>query len=287
MSKTEGVNGYNISRSWFNFCFDNPEKIKPIHTAIYLFAMEHCNRLGWKEKFGFPSQMAMEAIGVKSWHVYIKAFNQLIEWGFFILIERSKNQYSSNIIALSYFNKAPNKALDKALTKHSSKQVQSTQQSIDSIIKQINNKQINKEQINKLQNSINNFLNSKSENASDSLMMYTREEMKSFLESDSGLRQKCESDLKLNDESRQEYIEKFLVHLADYRKTRFDAKEHFWNWLKKQPKIDEKQKKPKKEKYYIIRSGTETDTIHHRSYEVNERKLVEAGKCELVEIVYK
>lgn len=127
----------------------------------------------------------------------------------------------------------------------------------------------------------------KNENASDSLMIYTREEMKSFLESDSGLRQKCESDLKLNYESRKEYIEKFLVHLADYRKTRFDAKEHFWNWLKKQPKIDEKQKKPKKEKYYIIRSGTETDTIHHRSYEVNERKLVEAGKCELVEIVYK
>lgn len=51
------------------------------------------------------------------------------------MIEKSKNQYSSNIIALSFFNKAPDKApnnaLDKALIKHTTKQGEST----DSIIK--------------------------------------------------------------------------------------------------------------------------------------------------------
>ena len=67
------MTSYELSRSWFDFCFENPEKIRPIHTAIYFFAIEHCNRLGWKEKFGFPSQMVMEAIGVKNWRTYSKA----------------------------------------------------------------------------------------------------------------------------------------------------------------------------------------------------------------------
>ena len=49
------------------------------------------------------------------------------------MIEVSKNQYSSNIIAISKFNKAYNKALDNALIKHTSKQSESTRQSIDSI----------------------------------------------------------------------------------------------------------------------------------------------------------
>lgn len=153
------INSYELSRSWFDFCFENPEKIKPNHTSMYFFAIEHCNRLGWKEKFGFPSTMVMEAIGIKSYNTYINTLNDLIDFGFIKLIEKSKNQYSSNIIALSKFNKALNKALDKAFIKHGSKQGESTDQSIDSIIKQINNKQFNKEQINKIKKSCEIFLN--------------------------------------------------------------------------------------------------------------------------------
>jgi hypothetical protein len=135
------MNSYELSRKWFNFCFDNPEKIKPTHSAIYFFAIEHCNRLGWKEKFGFPSQMVMEAIGVKNWRTYSQALNELVEFGFIKMIEISKNQYSSNIIAIVKNTKAPTKALDKALQKHTTKQGQS----IVSIDKQetINNKQGN------------------------------------------------------------------------------------------------------------------------------------------------
>lgn len=132
------LNGYQLSRKWFDFCFENPEKIRPTHTAIYMFALEHWNRLGQKRKFGFPSQMTMDAIGIKSYNTYIPCFNDLVEWGFFELIEKSKNQYSSNIIALSKINKAPDKSLDKAFIKHSTKQVQSTSQSKCSIIEQGN-----------------------------------------------------------------------------------------------------------------------------------------------------
>src|SRR3989304_983964 len=141
------INGYDLSRTWFDFCYENPEKISPTHTAMYFFAIEHCNRLGWKEKFGFPTTMVMEAIGIKSYNTYKKVFNDLINFGFIILIQKSINQYSSNIIALSKNNKALDKALDKALIKHSTKHSESTIESIDRAIKQLTSKQLNKEQL--------------------------------------------------------------------------------------------------------------------------------------------
>ncbi len=126
------MNSYDLSRKWFDWTFENPERINPNHTALYFFIIEHCNRLGWKQKFGLPTTMAKEAIGIRSYNTYINTLNDLVEFGFIELIEKSKNQYSSNIIALSNFDKAHDKALDKALIKHTTKQLQS----IDSINKQ-------------------------------------------------------------------------------------------------------------------------------------------------------
>jgi hypothetical protein len=113
---------YSLSRNFWNYAFDNPEKITPTHTAIYFFAIEHCNRLWWKEKFWFPSQMTMEAIWVNKHQTYIKYFNDLVDWWFIKLIEKSKNQYSSNIISLIFAIPKKDKALDKALIKHTAKQ---------------------------------------------------------------------------------------------------------------------------------------------------------------------
>ena len=147
------MNGYELSRIWFDWCFVNPDKIKPNHSALYFFCIEHCNRLGWKDKFGLPTTMAMEALGIKSYNTYKQTLVDLVEWGFIKMIETSKNQYSANIVAISNFNKAVDKALDKALIKHSicsikkrqsnsESIIQSTSESIDSIDKQltINNK---------------------------------------------------------------------------------------------------------------------------------------------------
>jgi len=136
------MNSYDLTRPFWDWCFSNPEKAKPIHIAIFHFAIEHCNRLGWKKKFGFPTSMAMEAIGIKSYNTYINGLNDLVEWGFIEMIERSKNQHSSNIVALSKYNKAQYKALDKALGKHSTKQHESTVQSNSSIDKPLNKETI-------------------------------------------------------------------------------------------------------------------------------------------------
>lgn len=131
------LNGYELSRLWWNYCFDNPEKVSPNHTALYFFAIEHCNRLGWKRKFGLPTSMAMEAIGMKSYKTYKKTLLDLVEFGFVDMIEVSKNQYSSNIVALVKNTKAQTKALTKAVLKHVPKQFQSTDQSNASINKPI------------------------------------------------------------------------------------------------------------------------------------------------------
>lgn len=137
------MTGYDLSRSFWDFAFENPDKVKPTHISIYFFAIEHCNRFGWKEKFKLPASMVLEAIGIKSYSVYKKAFDELADWGFIQVIEYSKNQYSANIIALKENSKASNKALDKALIKHASKHSESTLESTVSVIKQIT---INQEQ---------------------------------------------------------------------------------------------------------------------------------------------
>lgn len=139
---------FELMRNFWDFSFENPEKIKPNHCALYCFIVEHCNRLGWKEKFGLPTTMSKDAIGIRSYNTYIQTLNELESFGFIKLVEKSKNQYSSNIVALLKFNKALDKALDKAFIKHSTKQSESTVQSIDSIIKQDTNIHNTNKQIN-------------------------------------------------------------------------------------------------------------------------------------------
>lgn len=136
------LNGYDLSRAWFDFAFENPDLISPNHAALFFFAIENCNRLGWKKQFGLPATMAMEAIGIRSYNTYKKVFDDLVEWGFFKLIQKSKNQYSSNVIALSIFEGATDKALDKALTKHGTKHP-TKQKEYNKTIEQIN-KETNK-----------------------------------------------------------------------------------------------------------------------------------------------
>ena len=139
---------FELSRAYWDYAFEHPTRVKPVHSAIFFFAVEHCNRLGWKRVYGFPTSMAKEATGISSYNTYIAALRDLVEWGFITVHEWSKNQYSSNRIELSIPKNAlskNDKALDKALTKHHIKHhestvqsnTQSNVQSIDSIDKPV------------------------------------------------------------------------------------------------------------------------------------------------------
>ena len=137
----KSLTGYELSKDFFNFMYENPNIANPTSTALYFFIIEHSNRMGWKQVFRLPTSMAMDAIGIKNYKTYIKALNILIDTGFIRMVEKSKNQYSANIIALVKNTKALTKALTKASTKHMAKQVQSTV-SIDKLLNLLNSKPI-------------------------------------------------------------------------------------------------------------------------------------------------
>lgn len=132
-----------MSRAWFNYAFEHPDKVRPTHTALYFYLLDLNNRLGWKEKFGVPTLVTMEASGIRSKTSFLKCLNELEEFGFIKTISKSKNQNSATIIKII--------AVSKNGSANSLAKVQ--QEFSDSagtgpIDKQVNrqtNKQVNKE----------------------------------------------------------------------------------------------------------------------------------------------
>lgn len=119
------MNTFELSRNWFDFAYENTDMVKPVHTALYFYCIDLGNRLAWIPKFGLPTDVTMTAIGIKNYKTYSKAFDALVKWGFITLHQRSKNQYTANVIGLVKNTKAVTKAHSKALSNHLPKQVQS------------------------------------------------------------------------------------------------------------------------------------------------------------------
>ncbi|MGD1842285.1 MAG: hypothetical protein ACFB0B_15515 [Thermonemataceae bacterium] len=95
------MSGYELSRAFFDWSFENPELNTATHTALYMFYIDKWNRCGQKEKFSVTTSEAMDAIGVRSRKTISKAFKSLIEWGFVKVVTKAKNQNSCNIISLA------------------------------------------------------------------------------------------------------------------------------------------------------------------------------------------
>lgn len=110
----DSMNGYNLTRAWFDFKFENISKCKHVHSDLYFYCIDLWNRLGNKKEFGLPTVITMENVGIRSYNTYKEAINDLVAFGFIKIIKRSTNQHSSTIIALSKIDKAKDKAKDKA-----------------------------------------------------------------------------------------------------------------------------------------------------------------------------
>ena len=219
------MTSYDLSRRYWDFAFENPELVSSGHAAIYFFAVEHCNRMGWKEKFGFPTQMAMDAIGIKKHATYIKYFNDLCDWGFFKLIQKSKNQYSANIISLESAMPKNGKALDKATAKHGVKHGnsngQSTGQSNGSIIKPIT---INKQTINNSSISEKLFLKISGEEKDI-------DHITELFECDTGLKMSWHQK-GFQDEKFSKGIEQWMIlHDKKQYENFVEARKHFLFWI--------------------------------------------------------
>lgn len=136
--KKSNPNGYKLSRDWFEFVLDNPDKVSGNHTALYFWIVEINNRCGWREKFSITVKECMDGMSCKHRNTYSKCFKDLIEWGFITVVVPAVNQYQCNVIALTKNVQACKQASDR----HVSKQVTGTDTSnnagTDTILKHLN-----------------------------------------------------------------------------------------------------------------------------------------------------
>jgi hypothetical protein len=134
------MNGYQLTRQWFEWRFNNPGKLSSAHAELYFYIVDRWNYFGQKPEFGLPRLHTMEVLSIGSRNTYKKLFGDLIEHGFIKLIRESCNQYHhASIIALSKFEQAPAIPLDTPTE-------QAVEQAPDPIGKPINlgTKELNK-----------------------------------------------------------------------------------------------------------------------------------------------
>lgn len=94
------LSGYHLTKQWFKFCQAGTFIVRPIHTALYLYCVQLCNSLKWKVNFGLPTDSTMNILGIKNKETYYKTLSELCEFGFVIIVEKSINQHTANIIRL-------------------------------------------------------------------------------------------------------------------------------------------------------------------------------------------
>ncbi len=127
-------NGYELTSWWFNFVSENSDKVECKHTALYLYIVEMFNKRNWVETIGLPTDFTMGVLNISSYKTYSNTLNDLIEFGFIKLVEKSKNQHTSNKVALV--------KNAKASSSHIPKQIESNDQSKLSITKLLNKETI-------------------------------------------------------------------------------------------------------------------------------------------------
>jgi hypothetical protein len=101
--------GYSLSSSWFDFIAVNRDKNFMGLGGLVFWIIQKANKLNFPKNFGLPTDEAMHLLGIGTYPAYKKQLIRLEEIGFIKIIELSKNQYTSNVIAISNFDKAPTK----------------------------------------------------------------------------------------------------------------------------------------------------------------------------------
>ncbi|MCF2487507.1 hypothetical protein [Dyadobacter sp. CY347] len=109
------MTGYELTRQWWDFSFENQDLVGSKHCALYMWIIEKNNRLGWVENFGFPMDEAGAAIGIRKIQTVREALNDLVEWGFVRMVIKSQNQYKANVISIINCTIESGECLDNAL----------------------------------------------------------------------------------------------------------------------------------------------------------------------------
>lgn len=91
------MNTYRFSKYWFEFASLN-EDVNSNHTAMVFFIIDLANRLNWAEQFGLPTLHTQETLKMRSYKTYKKTLDDLVYFGVIKILQKSANQYTSNII---------------------------------------------------------------------------------------------------------------------------------------------------------------------------------------------
>lgn len=96
------MNGYQLTRQWFEWKFNNPGKMSAGHAELYFYIIDRWNYFSQKTEFGLPRVHTMEVLSIGSHNTYKKLLNDLVANGFVKIIRESSNQYHhTTIIGLS------------------------------------------------------------------------------------------------------------------------------------------------------------------------------------------
>jgi len=94
------MTGYDYSRQWFNFAFENQDKVSTKHGILYFWIIELNNRLGWVENFKVPFDTAGAAIGINRAQTVRETLYDLASWGFVRIVIKGANQNVSIVVSL-------------------------------------------------------------------------------------------------------------------------------------------------------------------------------------------
>jgi hypothetical protein len=94
------MNGYVCSRAWYDFAYENPKRIKPIHHAIVHWIFEKANESEWSEEFQLPTVEACTILGITDRDTYQKAFKELIDFGAVKITQESQGRYIARWVTL-------------------------------------------------------------------------------------------------------------------------------------------------------------------------------------------
>ena len=224
------MSGYKLTKDWWNFTRSNLDKINSNHTAMYFYIVEVFNQNGWVEVIGLPTDFTMTALNIGSYKTYKKILDDLIEFKFVKMVERSKNQFTSNKIALVKNTKAMTKAIPLQVESND----QSTDQSSSSIIKLLNLKTI------KLIKHNYKLINKNLE----SWISKSEESNEKFYRKFNHLKLTQEEFKKINETYSKEKIDDVLDKIENYKKnTSYKSLNLTLKaWLKKEKDFEQKEK---------------------------------------------
>ena len=99
------INIFEQLQSYYSFVFENQDKVRQSHTALYAFLLNQNNRNNWSEWFKCPFDLAMAGACIGSKSTYYKCLNDLQDWKL-IKWRKGENSFKAPQICILVLSKS-------------------------------------------------------------------------------------------------------------------------------------------------------------------------------------